>query len=397
MTDAFDRPLLIAGGGIGGLSAAIALSRRGFAVHVLEAEAEFSESGAGIQIGPNGSRILRAWGLGEALDRLAAKPEAIVIGDGLSGRTLATVPLGREAESRYGAPYYVAERRLLHRLLLEEVGKSSNVRMSTGFRVTGLRDNGARVVALSEDGREAEGRAVIGADGVHSKLRSRVTGETPFFSGRNAWRATAATNVLGRETANSVQLWLGPDAHLVHYCCGCDGPLNAVAVVTGEAASPGWGTAGDPGRLAAFFADWAEEPRRILAQFEGWMTWPLLALPPLEHWTDDTVALIGDAAHPLMPFLASGAVMAIEDAAVLAAETARSPGAPPSAFRAYETRRMPRVRRVQRASERMGEIYHMDGAMRLARNLTLAAVPAPLLFSRNDWLYGYRAEDQDRG
>ena len=394
MSGTTDRSVLIAGGGIGGLSAAVALSQRDIAAHVLEAEPEVNESGAGIQIGPNGSRILLSWGLGEALDAQAARPEGIVIGDGLSGRILATVPLGHEAERRYGAPYYVAERRVLHRLLLEAASRSPNVTISTGFRLARLREAGRRVIAASDDGREAEGSALIGADGIHSRIRSRLAEAAPFFSGRNAWRATAQTGSFDVGAPdNNVQLWLGPKAHLVHYRCGPGGPLNAVAVVGGEAASPGWGTRGDPRQLLAAFGGWAAGPRRILADFENWMTWPLLALAPLARWTDGATTLLGDAAHPLMPFLASGAVMAIEDAAVLAAEIERAADDLGRAFRAYESRRKPRVERVQRASARMGEIYHMDGAMRLARNLTLGAAPQRLLLARNDWLYGYRTDD----
>jgi salicylate hydroxylase len=173
--------------------------------------------------------------------------------------------------------------------------------------------------------------------------------------------------------------------------------LNAVAVTTGRQASAGWGTKGEEHILRAFFESWASEPREILDAFRDWMIWPLLAMPPLPRWTEGRAALLGDAAHPLVPFLASGAVMAIEDAAVLAAETARTPGDHPMAFRAYEARRLPRASKVQQASARMGDIYHMSGPMRLARNLTLAALPSHALLARNDWLYDYRVGDQDGG
>ena len=190
-----------------------------------------------------------------------------------------------------------------------------------------------------------------------------------------------------------VQLWLGPKAHLVHYLCDPNGPLDAVAVTAGDAASPGWGTEGDTGQLMAAFDGWAEAPRRILARFGGWTIWPLLKLPPLPRWTTGAVTLLGDAAHPLMPFLASGAVMAIEDAEVLARRIGARGRRRHFRFSSYETRRMPRTRHVQRASARMGEIYHMSSAMRLARNLTLGAMPQNLLLKRNDWLYGYCADE----
>jgi len=389
-----DAPVLIAGGGIGGLAAAIALAERGMASRVLEAEPTFSEQGAGVQIGPNGSRILRAWGLGEALEQTAGKPERIVIRDGLSGRILAQVPLGRFAEERYGAPYFVTERRLLHRLLLDKASESGMIELVNGFRLLGMRRQSNNIAAISERGEEISGRALIAADGVHSRIRSMLFGVAPRFSGRNAWRATAPPEIGNAQGAErDVNLWLGPNAHLVHYCCGPDGPLNVVGISTGKPASPGWGTKGDAQSLKRLFSGWAPEARRILERFGDWMIWPLLDMPPLRRWSEGRVTLLGDAAHPLMPFLASGAVMAIEDAAVLGKALANAPGDPQAGFRLYEALRRPRTGRVQRASLRMGEIYHMTGPMRLARNLTLVAMPQSRLIARNDWLYGYCAED----
>ena len=174
-----ESPLLIAGGGIGGLSAALALARRGIRVRLLEAEPEFSESGAGIQIGPNGSRLLRSWGLGEALEARSGRPRAIHIHDGLTGAELASIPLGSDAENRYGAPYYVAERRVLHRLLLDAVRAAPQAEITPSFRLEELQISGATVTALSTDRREVTGRALIGADGVHSRVRSLFFGGSP--------------------------------------------------------------------------------------------------------------------------------------------------------------------------------------------------------------------------
>ena len=393
-----DAPLLIAGGGIGGLSAALALTRRGISVRVLEAEPEFSESGAGIQIGPNGSRLLRSWGLGAQLDAHCGRPGAIQVHDGVTGAALATIPLGRVAEDRYGSPYYVAERRVLHRLLLDAVRNAPLAEITPSFRVAEVLISGDDVTALAGDNREANGRALIGADGVHSCVRGIFLDGDAVFSGRNAWRATmSGESATTAAQDNDVHLWIAPRAHLVHYRCGPAGPLNAVAVVSGEAASPGWGAPGDSARLMGFFDDWAEAPRRLLEGFADWMCWPLMSVEALPSWTRGPVALLGDAAHPVMPFLASGAVMAMEDAAVLAVELSRAGGVDniAAAFRRYEHQRTSRLARVQRASVRMGEIYHMSGTMRLARNLTMSALPGRRLLTRNDWLYGYKADADD--
>jgi salicylate hydroxylase len=231
------RPFLIAGGGIGGLSAAVALAERGIAVRVLEAEQEFSESGAGIQIGPNGSRILRSWGLEPAFGQSAAQPGSILIRDGLSGRTLASVPLGEAVRSRYGAPYYATERRLLHRALLEKASQHAAIEISSGFRLASFRHLQNGIAVISGDGVEVAGWALIGADGVHSTVRMLLFGRSASFSGRNAWRATLAEGHAAAESGAAVNLWLGRHAHLVHYRCGPQGPLNAVAIIGGAPAS----------------------------------------------------------------------------------------------------------------------------------------------------------------
>jgi salicylate hydroxylase len=385
-------PVLIAGGGIGGLAAALALSQRGIPSFVLEAAVEFGEVGAGLQIGPNGSRILRSWGLGDTLAKQAGRPERLCIHDGVSGRLLTSLPLGDHIARRYGAPYYVAERRLLHRLLLQAVRARPDVALTTSFRLSGFEQQDGTVQASAEDGRAAQGRALIGADGVRSRVRTALFGAEAGFSGRIAWRATAPLSS-GVTNDGDVHLWLGPKAHLVHYRCGPSGPFNAVAVVEVQdaAAFPSLGVEGGTPTTVfeRSFAQWAPQPKELLARFQSWMPWPLMALPPLARWSAGRATLLGDAAHPLLPFLASGAVAAIEDAAVLAAQLADRPDDPESAFQSYQAARIPRLGRIMRGSERMGDIYHMQGPMRLARNLALRATRPALLLARNDWLYGY--------
>jgi 2-polyprenyl-6-methoxyphenol hydroxylase-like FAD-dependent oxidoreductase len=459
-------PVLIAGGGIGGLAAALALSTRGIPSFVLEAAVEFGEVGAGLQISPNGSRILRSLGVGEPLAKQAGRPERLCIHDGISGRLLTALPLGDHVTRRYGAPYYVAERRVLHRLLLETVRARQDVALITGFRLSAFEQQDGSVEASAEDGRAVRGRALIGTDGVRSRVRTALFGVEAGFSGRIAWRATAPLSSCITNDGD-VHLWLGPRAHLVHYRCGPSGPFNAVAVVEaqdqtarqssslprgllsrraarpspargeGNQAAPPPAQVSDrtaprvgtipcrgraecvsiPGEGALHqaldrqespdrstvelsravyersFAQWASQPKEILAGFDSWTPWPLMALPPLTRWSIGRTTLLGDAAHPLLPFLASGAVAAIEDAAVLAAQLAGRPDNPERAFQAYEAARIPRLDRIVRGSQRMGEIYHMQGPVRLARNLVLGAMPPALLLARNDWLYGYCAAD----
>lgn len=392
ISDQRNDPVLVAGGGIGGLSTALALASHGIHAHVIEATARFSESGAGIQIGPNGSRLLARWGLDEALEAEAGRPEALMIGDGVSGRTLCELPLGQAAKTRYGAPYYVTERALLHRLLHDKARQSNNIDFTTNFPVLSVRNTDNGVAAITADGRELQGAALVAADGVHSRIRMQLFGRKTRPSGWIAWRATAKPAAGTFAADDRIQLWLGPRGHVVTYCCGPAGPLNAVAITQGDADPDSWSSDGKAFDLKPNFADWDENAYGVMREFDSWKCWPLLKMPALPRWSEGRITLLGDAAHPIMPFLASGAVMAMEDAAILADEYARTPDVPALAFRQYEARRRGRIARVRRGALQMGAMYHMQGPMRLARNMVLQTLPSLRILSRNDWLYSYCAD-----
>lgn len=391
-----NQPILIAGAGIGGLSVAIALARRGMAVHVLEAESEFAEVGAGLQIGPNGCHILATWGLAEKFAAISVHPRTLVIRDGKNSRCLATMPLGDEIERRHGAPYATTERRRLYALLLETARSMDGVTITPSFRVESITNFRTPVVATASDGRTVEGHALICADGARSRLRTQMFGGAPAPSGKVAWRATAKlSEVPSLIDEQSVSIWIAPNAHLVLYLCGPNGPVNAVAVVDFAGVAKR-GNANDAYENAASvpdFTKWPTAAKSILSYFSGWIKWPLMYRPALDRWSQNAVTLLGDAAHPPFPFLASGAVMAIEDAEVLAAELAYSPDDPAAAFQRYEGRRVPRTNGIVAASAQMGEIYHMDGFLRLLRNAALTIMPDSFLLSRYDWLYGFRVTE----
>jgi salicylate hydroxylase len=389
-----DLPVLVAGAGIGGLSAAIALSRRGIPVHVLEAEAEFGEVGAGLQIGPNAGRIITSWGLGERMSGISANPDYIAIKDGLTAKRLATMPLGTELLRRHGASYQAVERRALHNMLLNAAQRAPDIAISSGWKVRPSTATDTPVTIEAADGRTLTGRALVCADGVRSRLRAALFGREAVPTGKVAWRATASPSALSHLLdGNAVNLWMAPDTHLVLYKCGPKGPMNVVAVVDEKSLAEVPPDRDIP-ELLRQFAQWAPEVRDILTHFSGWIKWPLWGLlTPLEHWTKGAMTLVGDCAHPVYPFLASGAVMAIEDAETLAIEITRTPDEITSALQRYEARRIPRANRIVATSARMGEIYHMSGAMRLARNVTLAALPKSYLLARHDWLYGFRVTE----
>lgn len=388
--------MLIAGGGIGGLSAALALARRDFEAAVLERSAFTEESGAGIQLGPNATRILRHLDVLDLLLPQAFRPEAIWLFDGLSGRRLTTVPLGAQAEQRFGAPYITLHRADLHAGLKAAAQTESKITLSSGFDVTNIEmpdQAGGRdrpLAVADRDGTQAKGDALIGADGLWSTVRKQVAPNAALsFTGATAFRALLPLLDVTDPFADPiVGLWLGPGTHLVHYPVRAGDALNVVAVTeTGEKAE-GWNRQADRAALLAAFTRWATAPRSLLEQAGSWRAWSLFSLRPLPFWSRGAVTLLGDAAHPVLPYLAQGAGLAIEDAAVLARCLDEAGGNAGSGFGAYEAARRTRVSRLQRTAQAYGRIYHLRGPFRHARNVGLAFRNADAALSRFDWLYG---------
>jgi 2-polyprenyl-6-methoxyphenol hydroxylase-like FAD-dependent oxidoreductase len=382
--------VLIAGGGIGGLTLSLALARRGMSATVLERSAFADETGAGIQLGPNATRALRDSGLLDGVEARAFRPEALWIFDGCTGKRLAAMPLGREAEDRYGAPYLTLHRADLHTALLQACQDQASVELRPRFEVTAVEEQAATVMARGADGHSADGSALIGADGLWSAVRTRLAPHAaPRFAGRTAWRAILPQAGLSRPfDAPVVGLWLGPGAHLVHYPVRGGQELNLVAVVDSGHAERGWGRHEDRAALLASFTRWSNAPQSLLEMAAGWRAWSLYRLPPLRQWSIGRIALLGDAAHPVLPFLAQGAALAIEDAITLAGALAAFGGDPSLAFASYARLRWKRARTVQRMSARMGRIYHLGAVGRIARNAMLQSRHPESLLSAFDWLYG---------
>ena len=390
--------VLIAGGGIGGLAASIELGRCGIETAVLERSGFTEETGAGIQLGPNATRALRELGVLAAIEPHAFRPEAIWIYDGPSGRRLASVPLGKRAEQRYGAPYLTLHRADLHAGLRAAAEKLAAVELRPSFEVTAIEADSGQIVVHGAGGGKAEGASLIGADGLWSTVRSLMMSEASLrFAGATAWRALVPRKGLPSPfDAPVVGLWLGPRAHLVHYPVHGGRDLNVVAVAEGGVEAQGWNRSGDASALKSTFDRWAKDSKSLLERAEGWRSWSLYRLAPLRRWSAGRIALLGDAAHPVLPFLAQGAALAIEDAITLASCIEICPGDPSAAFLRYEALRRPRATRVQRLSRRFGWIYHASGPIRLARNLILerrngeSALNSfdSLYGTRLDWLYG---------
>lgn len=384
---------LIAGGGIGGLAAALACSRAGCDVRLFERVDTFSEVGAGIQMGPNVTRILQAWGLGDALDAVAARPRRLQVRDALSGHELAVLPLADRTLQRYGAPYLSIRRADLQQLLLAAVRGRDGVHLNTGHLVQGWTDADSNLTLHTTDGLAVEGDLLVGADGLWSRLRERLLGDgMPQPTGHLAYRAMVPQSALPEALrSDQVTVWLGPNLHVVHYPVQRGETLNIVVIVHGRADNaPGeWDQAAHATGLRSALAPvCAPLQERVLA-VPGWRLWVLCDRPPMrgpdEH-AQGRVALLGDAAHPMRPYLAQGAGMAIEDAAELERVLAMTAIEVPLRLRRYALNRWERNARVQARSARNGDIFHGSGLLRAGRNAAMALGGARLLDV--PWLYG---------
>jgi len=389
------RRALIAGAGIGGLITAIALARIGFDVAIFERAERLDEVGAGLQLTPNATRVLDRLGLLPAIEPRATAPRAIRIFRSRDGAELARLPL--KARERWGAPYLALLRADLQSALAEQVAAEPRIKLALGVEVAGCgQDAASASVGLTRGAiRLAErGDVLIGADGLKSAIRERLGlggREAARFSGRVAFRATIAAKDAPAWCAEpDVSLHLGAKAHLVHYPVAGGAKINIVAVIeAGWRERPGedpWDGEADRAALDAAFARWSKDAHALLGAAAAWRAWPLRLRPPLPAVAIGRIALVGDAAHPMLPFLAQGAGQAIEDAGVLAESLAGAEDVA-QALASYSRRRAPRVARVQMESEAQARLYHMAGPLALARDFGMRALGPERLLSRYEWLY----------
>jgi 2-polyprenyl-6-methoxyphenol hydroxylase-like FAD-dependent oxidoreductase len=380
--------ILIAGGGIGGLTAAVVLGRRGIRTVVLERSSFTEEAGAGIQLGPNATRILKELDILDTIRPASFRPDAMWLFDGRSGQQLQSLPLGKQAERYYGAPYLTIHRADLHAGLRAAAEKLKSVDFEAGFDVTWAYTQGDTVIARSTAGKKVKGSCVIGADGLWSTMRNLLSPRDRLrFAGATAWRALLDCKDLPSPfDAPVIGLWFGPGAHVVHYPVRAGRSLNLVAITEGGAAGQGWNQPAETAALLERLKPFAGELRSLLKRAKVWQRWSLYRLPPLKTFSAGRVVLIGDAAHPVLPYLAQGAALAIEDAVSLAQSLEASPDDLATAFQLYEKPRRARIARVQDLSRRYGWIYHVRGPVRLARNFVLGRRHEVL--RDFDWLYG---------
>lgn len=373
---------LIAGGGIAGLGAALALSRAGRACTVFEQAPAFEEVGAGLQLGPNGVKALRALGAWDAVEPFCFAPPAIHIRDGITGNTLSRLALGPGFAARFGAPYRVIHRGDLLKALLSVAENAPNIALKTGRTVSGFSGSSLQFA----DGSAEPFTALIGADGIRSTIRQSLLADgPPRFAGQVICRALVPRmQMAGLEP--DVTLWLCPGGHVVHYPVSGGKAMNMVAAFDGGWTSESWSQDATRDELMAAFPQACVDLRYILGIPENWRKWAGAARKAAPKWGAGNVTLMGDAAHPMLPYLAQGAVMALEDAATLGACIARQTQTD-KALRQYEALRQPRTARVAAASGGLARMYHASGLMKFARDALLRRTPNRLMLSRLDRLY----------
>jgi salicylate hydroxylase len=383
-------PFLIAGGGIGGLAAAYALARRGFPVRVFEQSAEFREVGAGIQLGPNIFRALDKIGLKDEMLIDAWQPGKLEMRDALTGELVTGVPLGAQFLKKFQYPYAVTHRADIHGVFLHACRTQELVSLEPESRVADFRETGDGVVVSLDDGKQARGRALIGCDGLWSGVRGKIVGDgAPRVSGHIAYRA-----VLRREDVPEdlwrpdVILWAGPRTHFVHYPLRRGTLYNLVAVFHSDRYVEGWNTRGDPEELWRHFKGQRPEVTRMLERIDTWRMWVLCDREPVKDWSRGRVTLLGDAAHPMLQYLAQGACMATEDAVTLAEKVAETPDDLAGAFKAYQDSRYLRTGRVQLMARVYGEFYHARGVAAELRYQALNSRTPEQAYDSTAWLYG---------
>jgi len=384
-------PILIAGGGIGGLAAACGLARKGHRVMVVEQSAKLGEIGAGIQIGPNAFHCFDYLGVGDAMRAEAVYIDALRLMDAQTAEDITAIPLDDPFRRFYGNPYAVVHRADLHGILLRACEDSPLVELRTGQRVTGYAQDGTSVSLQVDGGAAIRGRLLIAADGLRSPIRAQMVGDgPPRVSGHTTYRSVIPVARMPEDLRwNAATLWAGPKCHIVHYPLKGGAVFNLVVTYHRDVTEAIAGRPVPKEEVAQGFEHIHPKARQVIEHGENWRLWVLCDREPISNWVDGRVALLGDAAHPMLQYFAQGACMAMEDAVALADCMTPDGADPEPALQRYQQMRRVRTARVQMNSRLIGEyIYHPDDAKAAVRNEIMRGMSPEDWYRQLDWLYG---------
>ena len=388
------QPVLVAGGGIGGLAAALALVRQGFQVKVLEQAAEIGEIGAGIQLGPNAFHAFDALGIGEQARARAVYTDHLVMHDALDAYQVGKIPTGEAFRQRFGNPYAVVHRADVHRALLDGAQATGQVQIVTGTRVEHINQSARGVTVLDQHGTAHRGVALIGADGVKSVVRQQFVGDAARITGHVVYRAVVDKCDFPADLQwNAAAIWVGPNCHLVHYPLRGGEQYNVVVTFHSRQQEQ-WGvTDGSREEVQSYFQGLCPQARQLIDLPKSWRRWATADREPIGQWTYGLATLLGDAAHPTTQYMAQGACMAMEDAVTLGQALQRHGNAWAPALDLYQRSRVARTARIVLSSREMGRIYHAKGVERLVRNTLWKGRTPERFYDAMEWLYGWNVDN----
>lgn len=386
-------PVLVVGGGIGGMAAALALSQQGFEVDVFEQSSEIGEIGAGLQLGPNGFAAMDALGVGERARRRAVYTDELVMMDAIDASEIARVPVGEAFRRRFNNPYAVIHRADIHQSVYEEVQLVPGIRVHTSSRIASVEIGDAGVRLVDAAGGLHEGGAIVGCDGVHSIVRQRLIGDGHRVSGHVVYRALVPRDDMPADLRwNAAAIWVGPNCHLVHYPLRGGEQYNIVVTFHSREQEQ-WGVReGSRDEVMSYFTEICDRPRQLLDKPTSWKRWSTADRDPVDRWGEGRATLLGDAAHPMLQYLAQGACIALEDAVTLREALRTCERDVERAFRLYESKRIVRGARLIISAREMGRLYHAKGVERLVRNSLWVGRTPERYYDALEWLYGWRVE-----
>lgn len=386
--------VIVVGGGIGGLAAALALTRQGIAVQLLEQAAHIGEIGAGIQLGPNAFAALDALGVGATARQRAVFTDHIIMMDAVDAREVVRIDTGAAFRERFGGPYAVIHRADIHLSILEAVRQNPLIRFRTSTQIAGVTQDEKRVEVTDTEGNRYQADAVIGADGVKSVIREHLIGDPPRVTGHVVYRAVVERDNMPEELRiNAPVLWAGPHCHLVHYPLRGGQQYNLVVTFHSREQEQ-WGVReGSKEEVLSYFQGIHPRPHQMLDRPTSWKRWATADREPVEQWGQGRITILGDAAHPMTQYMAQGACMALEDAVTLGEAVKRCDHDLQAAFRLYESVRIPRSARVVWSTREMGRLYHARGVERTVRNMLWTGRGQSQFYDALQWLYGWKVEN----